>query len=715
MALSSRPSALVAGATSQRTTHGNHNFKDIVAIAADDVTTTTASAFKPTKQNPAVHLEILRNPNKCYSARSPAMSPALGNMSETYSLFVQRRYWALAETATDDDLIPMIFNRTVQARKIRKQEVALELSSKMEERFDKWVLQISVLGRHLQNKCKRQQFWRSWPENKILHTDEEGNKSMEWVANNNPSQFGSMLEVLMNNDGYSLSGGEDLRKRVEDLTIAERHEKAIQRRELWFESAKATNDKVAPMDDSNSEASSPTCLDTTTQPPYMGSQLASESEAVDIEMVPPKDVLRNITEDEAILELSLALVEDLSERQTVYHHAANANMAAAMHSLRPTRLHNRCTWLVSPMAMKPKNLLPPPVNEVPAIRLILENGVICELTERFQDFSHPDWEEVWQERADAQAGMEHEIGLWRQKQEVEKHRLGLYRGGDFETDRDSDDDFDEEYWYSDLDSPNNMAPSSDRSVGMTTISECSAPMMDNTTIDSTISSELEIAKAKLAQYNSVLAANVAIVKSESLEILKRTCKLTPSPKTAEQLAAERTKRHAEYVQLLEVNLVKLLFRIQDVGLVSTDMRKINFVRIHSSSETGPGEVKLVGRLADVMTTTTMGCRGKVVGEAFEILQKVEPLLQLRQKDYFRSVKELLAPITNPMDARFGIYRQEVKKATAKQERAEVKIAECVKDAIELAEKNRRALKNRTWIQSIEMSEMKRKRTEQTVS
>ncbi|KAI9048079.1 hypothetical protein LZ554_007875 [Drepanopeziza brunnea f. sp. 'monogermtubi'] len=656
------------GPISAGSSHWTHNAKDIVTASASGVTA-PVSVFAPKKQNPTAHLVILRNPKECYRRHTPAFSPALGNGSDTYTRHIAKKLWSLHEAACVQDLIPLISDRIEREEKLKQHRIARRQFSKFEDKFAKWVVYLPALERHLIKQVHEQQFWRSWGETKVIITGEDGTKRERWMVNDNADQLGQMLNERMEKDGYNLWDKQTLVKKVEVL------ERMVLHREWWSKSQGATRrDNLATENAKSLTANTITHseLAATTQTSQTTSEPTVSLRKTDMEEL-PKQILRNIAQDEAILELSQALTKDLTERQIAYSHAANANMNKAFYALEPRRLHSRCDWLVRPMAMTTKNLQPPPAGEIPAIRLTLDNGVTCELFERFRDFSHPDWEEEWQVRADAQAGMEHDLKLRKRVEEMEIRKLAFYQEGDYETDSDSDEDDNEGYWDSDMDSPFDKTQPSASSGSNDTGCSTLIPHNDTPT-------KLAIAKAKLAEYNTVLANNLTIVKAECLLKMKLFSGILPTPKTEDEIKREKARAQAQYYQDLAINLVKLQLRISDEGMTATDNRRLRFT---SSAPTGAGEVQFVGPLARLNDASEP--ENLKVRTAFKILTGHKSFNALRTTDHFQAAKRLLAPVTNPEHTKHGIFREEIRAAVKMAETTDGEVSGYIRNAIGAAD------------------------------
>ncbi|KAJ5038907.1 uncharacterized protein L3040_006585 [Drepanopeziza brunnea f. sp. 'multigermtubi'] len=340
------------GPISAGSSHLMHNAEDIVTASASGITA-PVSVFTPKKQNPTAHLVILRNPKECYRRYTPAFSPALGNGSDTYTRHIAKNLWSLHEAACIQDLIPLISDKMEQEEELQQHRKARKQFSKFDDKFAKWVFYLPALERHLIKQVHEQQFWRSWGETKVILTGEDGNKKAHWMVNDNADQLGQMLDRRMKKDGYNLCDKQTLVKNLEDLETAERNKRMILHREWWSKSQGATRRDNLATENAKSltantiahmDLSSSTGLAATTQTSPTTSESTASLQKNDMEEL-PKQILRNITQDEAILELSQALTEDLTERQNAYTHAANANMNKAFYALEPQRLHSRCSWL----------------------------------------------------------------------------------------------------------------------------------------------------------------------------------------------------------------------------------------------------------------------------------------------------------------------------------------------------------------------------------
>ncbi|KAG4441466.1 hypothetical protein IFR05_003072 [Cadophora sp. M221] len=214
----------------------NKIIKATESITAVKSVTQEPSVFFLKQQAPTAHLSILRNLTKCYQMDTPAFSPGLGHASDTYIRFKQRHYLKAEITIHNSCYIDHVQNRAHRTAQLKSYQKAKKVSNQIQQNHDSWVFNRKPAQLILAKMIEDAAFWRSFEEDFVDVTNEDGETSFQWIPNSTPDLIGEEIEREMQFEGHSLNEWTGLKQAVEDAEQAQRHERMVKHREQYYQS-----------------------------------------------------------------------------------------------------------------------------------------------------------------------------------------------------------------------------------------------------------------------------------------------------------------------------------------------------------------------------------------------------------------------------------------------------------------------------------------------
>ncbi|PVH82836.1 hypothetical protein DL98DRAFT_652850 [Cadophora sp. DSE1049] len=689
------------------------------------------------QQSPTAHLSVLRNPTRAYEKSTPAFSPALGHTSDAYIRFKQRQWLQDRMTVENGDFMQTIKNPAHRMAQKQRYKTARKSLSQIQRDHDGWIYNRQPGENLCEEVHKDALFWRSLHEDRQTVSNQDGEKEQQWVPNDNDLLLGEAIETEMQMQGRSIEEWAGLKKAVQDLEQEQRHQRMVKHREQWrkskyipeeynsdtdeedleedddeddghlYDDVDAPQVKISEVDAKDEAiARSPASLtgipqikianveecpalfpqhhrssephpDNIVETKPTNTNVATRQEFDEMASTTAKTSKEVVTETDAILSLANNLLSDLKERQDFYYRSSNVHMNNVLEAMRPRTLGYKCSWNVRPMAMTKKNLTPPPVDQVPAIRLTNPSGVTCELIEGFQELSTPWFEDYVAWRDEEQDVLIQAVQEWREKEEtfdeydrrlvceefwdeclekdlkrvMEERKNWEDMNVIFEDDSDDDDGCDwGEYSCSRM----------SRSSSITT----SVPDLEEDTVEPVAEEEetepktetetataLEAARTNLNEFNTILATAVVSAKTEAIASQKVNLK---APKVAKE--AEEAKGFKDrYPHNLSYSITHLRLRMAEDGLMSSDNTGFIYT---SSKPTGPGSITFTGPIRNFLTANK-----RVHDRAFNTLTNDIRVQAINDTDFYKEVRLSMAHVTD-------LYR-DVRKAKVLEEEARV--------------------------------------------
>ncbi|KAH7370660.1 hypothetical protein BKA65DRAFT_545362 [Rhexocercosporidium sp. MPI-PUGE-AT-0058] len=167
---------------------------------------------------------------------SPAFSPGLGHASDTYIRFKERQYLKTEIAIFNGDYIefmPLKSHRSAQFKKYKK---AIKESNQIGQNYDSWVFNRKPVELLIAKMTDDASFWRSFEQDCIETTNDDGGEIKEWVQNNTADLMGQSIESKMQLEGRSLDEWDELKKAVEKAEQEERHHRMVKHRDQYHQS-----------------------------------------------------------------------------------------------------------------------------------------------------------------------------------------------------------------------------------------------------------------------------------------------------------------------------------------------------------------------------------------------------------------------------------------------------------------------------------------------